>query len=190
MTFFQFNASVPDMPSKKTLQRKRAKARKKAHNQPVQGWENVPKIPTALCKIIRDYVSEFQVFPTRLNDTCEKWFNLHVRYKTVIPFLNLVPLPDPFEHPILRAQCDQVNYAVSENTKTAKAILETIMKSQCIDKYEATLRTQSETALENVLLKLDPISPVFRERTTQAGVRCSFSQLIELAVEGKTNWPE
>jgi len=174
LTFFQFNVSVPDMPSKKTLQRKRAKARKK----PVKGWENLPKMPTALCKIIRDYVSEFQVFPTRLNDTCEKWFNLHVRYKTVIPFLNLVPLPDPFEYPILRAQCDQVNFAVSENTKTAQAILETIMKSQCIDKYESILRTQSETALENVLLKLDPISPVFRERTTQAGVRCSFSKLI------------
>ena len=191
MTFFQFNVSVPDMPSKKTLQRKRAKARKK----PVKGWENLPKMPTVLCKLIREYVLDFNTFPARLHDTCETWFDLHVKYKAVGAFVQIIPLPDPFEHPVLRPKIDHILLAVAENTKSSKGILKTIMKSQCIDQEEPSLRNKCETALENVLLLFDPISPVFRDKTERAGVRCSFSKLIQLAREGNTwdfdsFWPE
>jgi len=159
------------MPSKKTLQRKRAKARKaKARKQIVKGWKNLPRLPTALCAIIRDYVAEFKAFPARLDTVCEKWYNFNLQFKAILGLLQMIGLPDPDnfseaereELQLLVERMTLTREETKEKHETTAKMFNIIWTTEQTTEDDRTLARLVDTCLEDLLESFDPVEPRFR----------------------------
>jgi len=165
------------MPSKKTLQRKRAKARKaKARKQIVKGWKNLPRLPTALCAIIRDYVAEFKAFPARLDSVCEKWYNFHLQFKAILGLLQMIGLPQPdnfseAEREDLQLLVERMTLTreeTREKYETTAKMFNIIWTTEQTTEDDRTLARLVGTCLEDLLESFDRVEPRFRIAAARA----------------------
>ena len=152
INFSLFQLVIEIMPSKKTIRRKRAKAAKKRREQE----QKLPRLPKVLCVLIRDYVQEFNNFPNRLDAVCEKWFKLHVQFRAINGYLEMLPPPTGFPGAgVVRKHLAKSVSSTRNNMQSADTVFTKVYTTQTIDKRDVL--DDGLTMLETTFKDLDEL---------------------------------